>query len=1128
MTQTPPRPKTESTTGRENLANYAEPKKVEDIWVIEKLKEKKTPFQPIIDLFYNLPIQQKQVTVLIFAQAISILALLGVGVIQIVNSGREQLVNQSASELAAANVNYGIKINQMGFGFRGQSDNPAIIEAALKSLQGQTLRYGLKNEVKQILQNEIQARNIEYATLVGRDRRIIVNANKDRSGELFDPHQLVAQVITNPEQIKTSEIVSAEELNQESPPILPKLKAEENYLIRYTVTPVKNPDNGQLIAVLVSGDLVDGKYSIAEDTIKEFKGGYSAVYKVNEDGSFSLASSLYETLYDKNQQLKDPELLEKAIANPEKIASLRAKIGDHDYTLTGQAILDNSNKPVGVLVRGTRELALAEILKKSLIVQVQVALIIIVINLLLIILLSNLIAKRIETLQSFTKEFAQGKQKVRTKIRGKDEIGTLAATFNQMAENIAEKEETLLQESRQVKFFQKITDSRIVDEEDVNEVLNKSLNEARRLLGLDRIVIYRFNPDWTGYISHESVAPQFPQAINQTIEDPCIPEELRSAYLEGRIVPTEDVLKAGFAPEHLALMERLEIKANLVVSILNQGQLYGLLIGHDCSNTHPWSDREKNFFNQMSLRFGVILDRLGILTAQINAARRSEQLKEITLLITSGLTRQEVLELAVKEIRAAIASDRVIVYEFAGNWQGTIVAESVLAEYPQAIGAQILDPCFAEKYAEKYAQGRVQVTPDIYKAGLTDCHLQQLEPFQVKANLVAPILVRGKLIGLLIAHQCSRMRNWQQGEIELFTQLATQLGLGLERVDLIEAQKQSEEEQRQAKEILQKRALELLMEVDPVSKGDLTIRAKVTEDEIGTIADSYNTTVENLRKIVSQVQSVAKDVAETTNTNESDVSMLKGEIQEQVQNISLALDRIETMSQSISMVAKSARQAEEALEKAQGSVEQGDIAMNRTVKSILEIRSTVQEATSQVKKLGEASEKISNVVNLIGRFAAQTHLLALKASIEAARAGEDGLGFAVIANEVRSLATQSAEATADIEKLVTEIQSETQAVVGAMQQGSQQVVEGTKLVEETRQSLNQVTAATGQINQLVELIATAASEQTENSQEVREKMSDVATVSEKTAVSVHKLADSFQKLLKVAKQLESNVAQFKI
>jgi methyl-accepting chemotaxis protein PixJ len=273
---------------------------------------------------------------------------------------------------------------------------------------------------------------------------------------------------------------------------------------------------------------------------------------------------------------------------------------------------------------------------------------------------------------------------------------------------------------------------------------------------------------------------------------------------------------------------------------------------------------------------------------------------------------------------------------------------------------------------------------------------------------------------------------------------------------------------------------------------------------------------------------VAKDVAETTNTNESDVSMLKGEIQEQVQNISLALDRIETMSQSISMVAKSARQAEEALEKAQGSVEQGDIAMNRTVKSILEIRSTVQEATSQVKKLGEASEKISNVVNLIGRFAAQTHLLALKASIEAARAGEDGLGFAVIANEVRSLATQSAEATADIEKLVTEIQSETQAVVGAMQQGSQQVVEGTKLVEETRQSLNQVTAATGQINQLVELIATAASEQTENSQEVREKMSDVATVSEKTAVSVHKLADSFQKLLKVAKQLESNVAQFKI
>jgi methyl-accepting chemotaxis protein PixJ len=194
----------------------------------------------------------------------------------------------------------------------------------------------------------------------------------------------------------------------------------------------------------------------------------------------------------------------------------------------------------------------------------------------------------------------------------------------------------------------------------------------------------------------------------------------------------------------------------------------------------------------------------------------------------------------------------------------------------------------------------------------------------------------------------------------------------------------------------------------------------------------------------------------------------------------------------------------------------------------MQIRSTVQQASGQVKHLGETTQNISNVVNLIGRFAAQTHMLALKASIEAARAGEQGQGFAVIADEVRNLASQSAEATADIEKLVNEILSETKSVVLAMEEGTEQVIEGTKLVEETRQSLNQITAATVQINELVEVIAAAAFEQSENSEEVSEKMSDVARVTEKTTISVTKLSDSFRELLEVAHQLESNVSRFKV
>ncbi len=1126
MTQTPSKPQIESQNYSENGNNQL--KQISKFDSQDKNESSTNIFQSLINKFYNLSIGKKQLLVLLLAQTISIGALVGIGIKEIVSSGRNQLVNQSESELKAKQINYGIKINQMGFGFRGQSDNTAIIEGSLLHSQGQNLPPVLSNQIRDILKNEIQARNIEYATLVGRDRRIIVNANKDRTGQIFDPNGLVSKVISKPEQIKTTEIVTYSKLSQEQPPIFPNLTPDQDGLIRYTVTPVKDKINGQVIGVLVSGDLVNNKFSIVEDTINLFGGGYAGIYMVDEKNQLILVSSLTEDTTTKNKELADKAILEQAIEKPDQIVTSRGEINGKEFTFTAQAIRNNNGEVVGILVRGTSEKALAQNIRKSLNSQSQIALLTLLLNLLFIVILNKVISERIKALQGVTQEFARGNQNMRANIKGKDEIGNLADNFNEMAQNIQTNDNLLRLGTDVANLLQEITSSITLDQDDVDNVFNQAMAKIKLFLSVDRIVVYRFNPGWSGYISHESYDPRFPSALKEEITDPCIPQELRNAYVNGRIVPTEDVLNAGFSSEHLALMQRLKIKANLVVPILNQSQLFGLLIAHDCQSTRKWSDQEKGFMNQIAIRFGIILDRVSILKAQINAARRSEQLKEITLFIASGLNRQEVLELSVREIQPAMKGDRVIIYEFDSDWQGTITAEAVVQGYPKALGSTIKDPCFAQNYVKRYTQGRVQATSDIYNAGLTPCHLKQLEPFEVKANLVAPILVNRKLIGLLICHQCSGVRNWDQGEIELFTQLATQVGLGLERVNLLESQKEAEQEQRLGKEKLQQRALELLMEVDPVSQGDLTIRASVTEDEIGTIADSYNATIESLRKIVSQVQLAAIEVTETTNTNELEVSVLQEEISEQAENIALALDRIDAMSKSSSMVAESAEQAEEALQKAQENVEKGDLAMNKTVQSILEIRSTVQAATIQVKKLGETTQKISSVVNLIGGFAAQTHLLALKASIEAARAGEEGQGFAVIANEVRTLATQSAEATADIEKLVSEIQSETHLVVSAMEEGTDQVIEGSKLVEETRQSLNQITAATLQVGELVEVIAAAAFEQSENSEEVSEKMSDVATIAEKTRNSVGKLSDSFRNLLEVAKQLEANMSQFKV
>jgi methyl-accepting chemotaxis protein PixJ len=352
-------------------------------------------------------------------------------------------------------------------------------------------------------------------------------------------------------------------------------------------------------------------------------------------------------------------------------------------------------------------------------------------------------------------------------------------------------------------------------------------------------------------------------------------------------------------------------------------------------------------------------------------------------------------------------------------------------------------------------------------------------------------------------------------------QLATQ-------AELVRAQTASASEQQAAKEFLQNRALELLTEVAPLQRGDLTVRANVTEDEIGTIADSYNATINSLSKLVQQVQQAAGQVAQTADNNEDAVQGLSQDAVQQAQAIKIVLNQIEQMAESMQTVAQSAQAAEQAVQVAGQTVNEGDVAMNRTVEGILAIRETVADTGKKVQQLGESSQKISKVVKLIGNFAAQTNLLALKASIEAARAGDEGRGFVVLADEVRSLAQQSAKATEEIEQLVTSIQVETNQVVAAMEAGTQQVVLGTQLVEKTRQSLTQIAQASDQITALVQAIAQAAVAQSQASTAVSATITDVAAISNTTSDRANQVLDSFQDLIKVAQELQTTVSQFKL
>ncbi len=820
----------------------------------------------------------------------------------------------------------------------------------------------------------------------------------------------------------------------------------------------------------------------------------------------------------------DPSLLQEAVEAGGKTVWRQGKLDNQSYTLASKALLNAEGEAVAVLVSREPELAPSRLSQNSLLTQLGVLGIMLTFGW----AISRAIARPIKRLQKITTDFSQGNEKVRAEVSSHDEVGQLASNFNHMADSIASNDRRIRQETEMFRFLCEMRVPYHLQQQSLDDLLAKSLLLARELIQADRLLIYRFSPDGSGTITHESVDHPWTKSLNRQIADACIPAYLMEAYRQERVAMISDLAEANLNPDHARLLEGLQVKANLVIPILKQGELFGLLIAHQCAYARQWQETEINFLKQFVTQLQVTLDRVSWQQQQSLESRLSQLLKQITLKISHVFNAQALFEVVVEESRQALNGDRAIIYCFNENWQGTIIAEAIANNFPSALGAVIADPCFAQRYVETYRQGRVQATDDIYKAGLTDCHLKQLEPFAVKANLVAPVIIAGELFGLLIVHQCSAPRHWQPAEIDFFTQVAMQVGVALERANLLNEQTLAGSEQRFAKEALQRRALELLMEVDPVSRGDLTIRAKVTEDEIGTIADSYNATIENLRQIVTQVQGVTQQMASTTTSNETAIQGFSLEALRQVQDLSLAQEQIEAMTTSIEAVAVNAQQALSVVQQANQTVEAGESAMNQTVDGMLAIRETTSETTQKLYHLGESSQKISKVVSLIGRFAAQTHLLALKASIEAARAGEEGRGFAVIADEVRSLAAQSAEATAEIDTLVVNIQSETKAVAKTMELGTKQVLLGSQLLETTRTSLNQVTAASGEISRLIEAIAFATVEQSQTSTAVSQVMGEVVAIAHNTSNSASDVSDSFKELLVMAEHLQDRIGQFKV
>ena len=666
------------------------------------------------------------------------------------------------------------------------------------------------------------------------------------------------------------------------------------------------------------------------------------------------------------------------------------------------------------------------------------------------------------------------------------------------------------------------------------DILTTAVELVRNALDLDRVVIFELDSDFNGTITAESLAPGKLSIIDEQIADCCLKD---AGYEHGKITSYPDIYQAGLTECHIQMLENLQVRANLVVPITIDGHLFGLLMAHECQEPRMWQPEEINLFNQLATQLALALNQASLIEQREAAAKRSQLVSEITLKLRQSIDESEILQIALPEMRTALGLERasMLVVDSNGQGEGKIIAESVAAAEFSILGAIVPADDMFEVLGKGYEQSAFIKIDDLQTSELSPNLIASLQKIKIKSILTTPIIVNNKFFGLFSGTMCQQPRIWEQSEIDLMLQIAAQIGVALTQAQLVRQlelanlqQSEYAASQAAARKTLEKNAWELLRQVDRISQGDLTIRAHVTEDEIGTIADSYNSTVTSLRGLVSKVRNASQEVVSTTNINEISVAELSIEALQQSEEIGIALLRLQDMSSSIELVVNNALIAESAVMESAQLVQAGDAAMNLAVEGILTIRNTVAETAKKVKRLGESSQKISKVVNLISSFAAQTNLLALNASIEAARAGEEGRGFAVVAEEVRSLARQSAAATGEIENLVASIQAQTSEVVMAMEAGTEQVVIGTKLVDETRSSLNRITAISLKIGELVESIAQAALLQSENSTQVTQSIDRVADISHKTSMRADNVQASFQDLLKLAQELQKNVGQFKI
>jgi twitching motility protein PilJ len=322
--------------------------------------------------------------------------------------------------------------------------------------------------------------------------------------------------------------------------------------------------------------------------------------------------------------------------------------------------------------------------------------------------------------------------------------------------------------------------------------------------------------------------------------------------------------------------------------------------------------------------------------------------------------------------------------------------------------------------------------------------------------------------------------------------------------------------------------LRLLDEMGNLAQGDLTVRANIGDEVTGSIADSVNFAVDELRRLVAGINAATTQVAAASGQAQSITGELLSAAQRQSREINDTSSAVTGMTASIMQVSERAAQSAQVAEQSLAAATQGSGAVRRAIEGMDSIREQIQDTAKRIKRLGESSQEIGEIVDLITDITEQTNVLALNAAIQASSAGSAGRGFTLVAEEVQRLAERSAGATKQIGAIVKTIQADTQDAVSAMELSTQGVVEQTGLADATGQALTRIDEVTRHLATLISDISAATKEQTESAARITKTMQDILQITELTTEGTRRTADSTARLASMATQLKQSVAGFKL